>query len=332
MTSRAIVRIAGVCLMLCFPRLSSADTVVLYENDFESPNVTPAVDCGNSLDTRGIDFLYGTDEVFYNQTNTVEAVFIQDPVALYKNPEGIGGSYAIGMLSTGQDDLLALTFDREGFRFLNVRFDLSPIDVSGCGGPFGVAVPVMQVSLLDSAGGVFNFGQTVLDSVAVTGEAAADQWTFNWTAGVAALDANGATDDHVSVLFDLKQSGYAAFDNIRITASDEDATLDTDGDEVADDLDNCPKTPNGQQEDADEDGVGNVCQCPRGCGDPNGAPGSITSFDALAALRTAVGLDPCKLCICDADDSGAVFANDAMLVLRKAVGLSIVLACPRRDE
>jgi hypothetical protein len=318
--------------VLSMAGISSADFVLLYENDFEIPNVEPIVNCGNSLDTRGIDFLYGDDDVSYNQTNTVELVFVQDPVALYADPEGTGGSYALGMLSTAQNDLLALTFDRKGFRFLNVRFDLSPIDVSGCGGPFGVAAPVMEVSLLDSPGGVFDFGQTVIASEIVAGEAAANQWTFNWTAGVAALDASGATDDHVSVLFDLKQSGYAAFDNILISASDDSATLDVDRDGIADDIDNCPKTVNENQEDTDEDGVGNVCQCPRGCGDPNGAPGAITSFDALAVLRTAVGLDPCKPCICDTDQSGGVFANDALLVLRKAVGLSIILDCPPRDE
>lgn len=36
---------------------------------------------------------------------------------------------------------------------------------------------------------------------------------------------------------------------------------DTDGDGVRDDTDNCPLTRNPDQADADEDGLGNVCDC-----------------------------------------------------------------------
>ena len=50
-------------------------------------------------------------------------------------------------------------------------------------------------------------------------------------------------------------------------------------------------------------------------------------MDALIALRTAVGLGQCALCVCDVDESGAVGATDALAVLKAAVGSSVALDC-----
>jgi hypothetical protein len=145
----------------------------------------------------------------------------------------------------------------------------------------------MRVSLLDSPGGVFDFGQAVLDTDTIASEAAPDAFTFHWTFGVVALDAQQATDDFVSILFDLEQSGYAAFDNLSIVASDTPGVVDSDTDGVPDDADNCPSTPNPGQEDADDDGGGDACE-------PCAAPQKGCLRAAKASLELKRSVEPAK--------------------------------------
>jgi hypothetical protein len=207
-----------------FSNATSAQTITLYQNDFESPNVPAVLACGYALDTRAINTLYGGQGGDFEQINTVETVLINEPAAFgtpqeYADPEAKGGNYAIGMLSALQNDRLSLTFDGQGLPFVNIGLDISSIDVYGCGGPFGVAAPSYRISLLDSPGGVFNWNNTVLDEVVITGEAAPDQWTFHWTRHVVALDASGSVDGNISIVWDLIQSGYGAFDNLIVTSS-----------------------------------------------------------------------------------------------------------------
>ena len=217
---------ALLCAMVAslIPSVASAQTITLYQNDFESPNVPPALACGYAIDTRTINTLYGGQGGNFNQVFTVETVLVNEPLNFgapqeYADPEAKGGNYAIGMLSALQNDRLSLTFDGQGLPFINVGLDISSIDVYLCGGPFGVAAPSYRISLLDSPGGVFNWSNTVLDEIEITGEVAPDQWTFHWTHHVVALDASASTDGNISIVWDLIQSGYGAFDNLIITAS-----------------------------------------------------------------------------------------------------------------
>jgi hypothetical protein len=76
-----------------------AGSVVLDANDFETPNEPIVINCGNSLDIRGINFLYGTPPFVYNQQFTVEVLVHEDNMGLYSDPEGNGGAYSLGMLS-----------------------------------------------------------------------------------------------------------------------------------------------------------------------------------------------------------------------------------------
>jgi hypothetical protein len=91
-----------------------AQSIVLYANDFEKPNVPVEIDYGNSLDTRGIQLPYGTPGFTFNQQFTVGAVSHADQGMHHSDPSGKGGAYSLGMLSTAQDDKLALMFDRQG--------------------------------------------------------------------------------------------------------------------------------------------------------------------------------------------------------------------------
>ena len=58
---------------------------------------------------------------------------------------------------------------------------------------------------------------------------------------------------------------------------------------------------------------------------------SIDASDALATLRSAVGIEACSLCRCDVDNSESVTTSDALKVLRTAVSLAFDLECPRCD-
>jgi len=262
-----LLPILTTALILSVGGVSFGQTIILYQNDFETPNVSVVQRCGYALDSNTINALYGGAQGTFAQVNTVEAVLITEGTLCcgathaYVDSSGTGGNYAIGMLSAVQNDKLSLTFDSQGKEFINVGMDISSIDVAGCGGPFGVAAPIYRISLLDSPGGVFNWSNTVLDQVDITGPVGADAFTFNWTNSVAALDTSGSTDGNVSIVWDLIQSGYAAFDNLIIAASDDPGDIgeDTDDDGVVDSEDNCPDDPNPGQENNDGDELGNVC-------------------------------------------------------------------------
>lgn len=234
----------GLSVVLLAP-MAFAATVVLYDNNFETPNHeilngscgiplggTTEFALEQGLGLGGVNYFYGSvgapagsPQALYpstfEQTNTVEVVLVKNPDYVKQDPN-IAGDYALGMLSTVQDDKLWLTFDSQGKRYINIAMDISSIDLDGCGGPFGIADPKFDISLLEGSS-----TGAVLDSETITGEMATDGKTFNWTHHVITLDALNQSEGNttVTVLWDLIQSGYAAFDNIRITASDVEGDL-----------------------------------------------------------------------------------------------------------
>ncbi|MEZ5894468.1 MAG: hypothetical protein R3C58_15150 [Parvularculaceae bacterium] len=214
-----------------------AATVVLYDQDFENP-AAYSNDGGdvNIFDT--INDNYGNQPVgfTYAQAFTVEVLNISGShrnggsAAFgtgWSDPSGIGGDFAIGMLSNVQNDLLGLSFDIGALPFFNLGIDITSLDLSTFGGPFvppGVT-PIFQFTLFDNPTGANGTGSgIILDQKTLEG-VASDRTITDWTSAVIALSAVGATNGKVTLQIDLLQGGYAAFDNLRITASTEEGDL-----------------------------------------------------------------------------------------------------------
>ena len=220
---RLLPRRLAPIVALCGLAASPAAADLLYENDFEAPN--GFVDTtGRDVSQQTVNALYDRPGFTFQQLNTVETLEINGGVAFgtgYSDPQGLGGNYVLGLLSIVQNDKLSLTFDVGSFDFLNVRLDLSAIDLDGVGGPFGVAQPVLRLSLFDSPGGAFNIGApgTPLDELDVSGTGTPSQSVFDWTGVAAGLSAAASTDGNVSLVLDLLVSGYASFDNLEVEAS-----------------------------------------------------------------------------------------------------------------
>lgn len=199
--------------------------MILYQNDFEHPAQDPPQlsSCAPDFSQTSVNDLYGAQGAAFQQVNTVETILIHGQANQYSDPLGTGGNYAIGMLCCVQDDKVALTFDSQGKPYLSLKMNISAIDVNGCGGPFGVAMPTFRMTLYDTPSGTFDFHApgTVLSTVDLVGNApGAASYTFNWKTVVAALSTAGSVNGRVTVVWDLLPgSGYASFDNLTIAAS-----------------------------------------------------------------------------------------------------------------
>ncbi len=161
----------------------------------------------------------------FGQSFTVETLLLTGSTAFgdgYDDPSGVGGNYAIGMLSSVQDDRLGLSFDVGQFAFFNFRFDFSSVGLDPRNGPFASPdiAPKFGLTLFDNPSGDQTIGSgTILDRATITGTRSAVD-TLGWTTGVFAFDASRSTNGNVTLQFDLLEGGYAALDNFDIAASD----------------------------------------------------------------------------------------------------------------
>ncbi len=204
--------------------------IELYNQDFETP--AAFVNDGGDINIfNHVNTLYGNQPpgFLFAQAATVETLLITGNQAFgtgYSDASGTGGNYAVSMQSgttTPENDLLGLSFDVGTNDFLNMRINISSIDLDRFGAPFvptGGSIPIFEFSLFDNpSGGLGVGGGTLLDSAQATGTVS-DRDVFDWTEHLLALDASGSTNGNVILRFDLIDGGYAAFDNILIAASD----------------------------------------------------------------------------------------------------------------
>lgn len=216
----------AICMLAtAFP---AGAATVLYTQNFENP--TGFVNRVGDLDFVPVNNLYGNQPpgFQFGNTFTVETLLIGGNIAWggngYQDPQGIAGRYALGMLSSAQNDLLGLAFNIGTFKFLNFQLDISSIDLNCCGGPFDAGntqSPTFRISLFDTPSGVVGVGGgTLLDSMDISATVGPNSFTFDWINHVVALDASGNTNGNVIAQIDLLTGGYAAMDNFRIAASD----------------------------------------------------------------------------------------------------------------
>lgn len=207
-----------------FIALPAQATVTLYDQDFENPAAF-VNDGGDVNIVNHVNVLYGNQPpgFSFKQFNTVETLLITGNQAFghgYSDPSGQGGNYALGMLSSLQNDLLALSFNVGSSPFMNVRLDISSIDLSVFSGPFvpAGAVPTFEFTLYDNPGGLAGLGTgKILDVFQVSGTASAPD-VFDWTEVSLPFDTTGNTNGNVILRIDLLDGGYAALDNFHITA------------------------------------------------------------------------------------------------------------------
>lgn len=225
MTRTQLLTTAALTIGMVSP---AAADVQLYSQDFENP--TGFVNDGGDINIfRSVNDLYGGQPAGFTfaQNFTTETLLIGGTQAFgtgYVDASGIGGQYTLGMLSSVQDDWLGLAFNVGAFRFLNMSATIASIDLDRFGGPFvptGGQAPIFRFSLFDNPSGNPGLGAgAALDFFDVTGVSNPVKNSFIWSSAVGGLDASGSTNGNVILRVDLLQGGYAAFDNIRISAAD----------------------------------------------------------------------------------------------------------------
>lgn len=219
-------------------------SIVLYENDFEQQNLNFVGGCrSNFVSQQNINSMYyGTAtarsvyrNATFNQKNTAEILYHDDAETVYKNPQGIGGKYALAI--NYSYDRLSLTFkrsDMQTLQYFNLAFDMTaalPLNPSGysCGVASTSNTPRINVKLYQHQTSAFNATNVPSTSFATqTLEGAAPgtrkltspaSLVYNWKRIVAPFDISNITMDYLTVTFDLANSTYVALDNFYIDAN-----------------------------------------------------------------------------------------------------------------
>ncbi len=218
---KRLLTVTGLSVGIASLMSLSAQAVVLFEEDFDTPVGYTGNALNGDLSSKKVNSLHGTS---FQNSFTVETLRIAGGKT-FSDPSGTGGEYALGMLSSAQNDLVSAVFDTQSLAFLNLNIDISAIDLDCCGGPFnptGFLVPQFEFRLYDAPSGVFNLFApgTLLDSESIVGTPS-DRTTFSWTNHTVALDASSSTDGNVALVIDLLEGGYASFDNLVIASSDD---------------------------------------------------------------------------------------------------------------
>lgn len=222
---KSLILVASITLtQLVTPTIAG----VLYTQNFENP-VGFVNDGGDINIFRSINDLYGNQPPGFTfaQSFTTETLRIGGNQAFgqgYVDPDGRGGQFVVGQLSDQQDDRLGLAFNVGAFKFLNVQIDISGIDLDRFGGPFvpsGGFAPSYRFRLFDNPTGTANIGSgTLLDSFDATAPFNPSKRSFLWSRVVDGLDASNSTNGNVVLQIDVLSGGYAAFDNIVVSADD----------------------------------------------------------------------------------------------------------------
>ena len=231
---RSTIQGLAAALILFGGATTASAVVVLMDQDYENP--VGYINNGQDVTGQTVNTLYANQPAgfLYAQTFTVETLAVTGGLSFggsgYKDPGGTAGNFMIGMLSGAQDDRLGLNFNVGTANFLNVGIDLTSIDLTCCGGFFvpvgtSAAIPIFHFSLFDNPTGVVTIGGgTLLDTFDATATASARD-VVDFTNSVFGLDASASVNGNVTLQIDLLQGGYAAFDNLRITAADVEGNL-----------------------------------------------------------------------------------------------------------
>lgn len=203
-----------------------AHTIDLLRETFERPLLPHVASCGEAVDARPVAQKHAPPRGRFAQTGRIETLLLGAPG--YANPEGLGGAAAMALRSDG-GSRFAWIFDAEFLDYMNIALTWSPIEVRGCGGPFGLTRPKLRISVYDAPEGVFALNGDreigLKDSVEVQGATSADPWTFSWTSALVSLRSGDPTDGHIAIVFELIEGGYAVLDNLAIVGSHEEGDL-----------------------------------------------------------------------------------------------------------